>query len=167
MITNVRDEEGDDVHFGWVLVGEPGTFDAPNDDFSVMGQPAADISIQLTQNWSDIIRPILTQQKVAEAAFLKMTTSSPEGIPEWNCEPRVTLLGDAVHAMTPAGGVGANSALRDAELLGRLIGERGGWKEDVTMEYEKEMRIYANLNVKDSWEAASQRFNIPKLTNTI
>jgi 2-polyprenyl-6-methoxyphenol hydroxylase-like FAD-dependent oxidoreductase len=37
--------------------------------------------------------------------------------------------------------VGANTALRDAELLGRLIGETRGWKEDITGEYEKEMRV--------------------------
>ncbi|KAK9422341.1 putative FAD-binding domain-containing protein [Seiridium unicorne] len=167
MITNVRDEEGDDLHFGWVLVGEPGTFDAPNDDFSVTGQAAVDISVHLTKEWSDVVRPILEEQQVAEAAFLKMSTSSPDGVPEWKNEPRVTLLGDAVHAMTPAGGVGANTALRDAELLGRLIAEGKGWREGLTRDYEEEMRIYASQNVKDSWEAASKQFSIKELNQTI
>jgi 2-polyprenyl-6-methoxyphenol hydroxylase-like FAD-dependent oxidoreductase len=34
----------------------------------------------------------------------------------------ITLLGDAIHGMTPARGIGANIALRDADLLrGKLI----------------------------------------------
>lgn len=167
MITNVRDEPGPDVHFGWVLVGGPGSFSAPKDDFSISGQPAVDISVSLTSSWSDKLRPILTEQSIPDAAFLKMSTSSPEGVPEWTNQPRVTLLGDAVHAMTPAGGVGANTALRDAELLGRLIGKNGGWGEDVTGEYEKEMRVYASENVKDSFATASKRFAITELSKTI
>lgn len=100
MITNVRDEP-DSTHFGFVLVGGPGTFSAPNDDFSVTGQVAVDIAVDITKDWADGVRPILRDQKVQDAAFLKMSTSDPEGVPEWKTEARVTLMGDAVHAMTP------------------------------------------------------------------
>jgi 2-polyprenyl-6-methoxyphenol hydroxylase-like FAD-dependent oxidoreductase len=100
MITNVRDEP-DSTHFGFVLVGGPGTFEAPNNDFSVTGQAAVDIAVDVTKDWADGVKGILTNQKVEDAAFLKMSTSDPEGVPEWNNEPRVTIMGDAVHAMTP------------------------------------------------------------------
>lgn len=66
-----------------------------------------------------------------------------------------------------AGGVGANTALRDAELLGRLIAERGGWHEDITGEYEKEMRVYASENVKNSFSFASKQFGIGELSTVI
>jgi 2-polyprenyl-6-methoxyphenol hydroxylase-like FAD-dependent oxidoreductase len=166
LITNtVRREKT--PSFGWVLVGSPGSFSAPNDDFSVTGKPAADLSRQLTARWHDRLRPIFEEQIDDEAVFLKMSTSSPDGVPEWDNEPRVTLIGDAVHAMTPAGGVGANTALRDAALLGRLIADAGGWKERLTAEYEREMRAYASPNVKMSFERASRMFTITELTKTI
>jgi hypothetical protein len=63
--------------------------------------------------------------------------------------------------------VGANTALRDAELLGRLISENQGWKETITGEYEKEMRVFASQNVKDSFGFASKQFGIGELNTVI
>jgi 2-polyprenyl-6-methoxyphenol hydroxylase-like FAD-dependent oxidoreductase len=153
--------------FGWALVGSPGSFTAPNDDFSITGKPAADLSRQLTARWHERLRPIFERQIDDEAVFLKMSTSSPDGVPEWSNEPRVTVMGDAVHAMTPAGGVGANTALKDAALLGRLLADAGGWRDGLTAEYEREMRAYASPNVKMSFERASRMFAITELTKTI
>jgi 2-polyprenyl-6-methoxyphenol hydroxylase-like FAD-dependent oxidoreductase len=101
-----------------------------------------------------------------EAAFWKITCSSPEGVPEWPNDPRVTLIGDAVHAMTPAGGNGANTATRDSALLGRLLAEAGGYKEGVTEAYEKEMRVYASQAVKQSYAQASGQFGTKIDENT-
>jgi 2-polyprenyl-6-methoxyphenol hydroxylase-like FAD-dependent oxidoreductase len=53
--------------------------------------------------------------------------------------------------MTPAGGNGANTAVRDSALLGRLLDEAGGFKEGITDAYEKEMRVYASEAVKASY----------------
>ncbi len=166
VITNTMRKE-ETPSFGWVLVGSPGSFSAPNDDFSVTGKAAADLSRQLTARWHDRLRPIFEEQIDDEAVFLKMSTSSPDGVTEWDNEPRVTLIGDAVHAMTPAGGVGANTALKDAAFLGRLLAGAGGWKEGLTAEYEQEMRAYASANVKMSFERASRLFTIRELTKAI
>ena len=163
LITNTvrRDQV---ASFGWVLVGSPGTFSAPNDDFSVTGKPAADLSRALTAGWHARLRPIFEEQIDDEAVFLKMSTSSPDGVPEWESEPRVTLIGDAVHAMTPAGGVGANTALQDAALLGRSLADAGGWSAGLTAAYEREMRTYASANVKMSFERASRLFSLTALS---
>ena len=45
---------------------------------------------------------------------------SAERIAPWNTE-RVTLLGDALHNMTPYRGMGANMALLDADSLRRAL----------------------------------------------
>ena len=90
----------------------------------------------------------------SEAAFWKITCSTPTGVPEWQNNPRVTVIGDAVHSMTPAGGLGANTAVRDSALLGRLLAEAGGCEEGVTAAYEREMRIYGSEAVRTSYGIA-------------
>ena len=104
-ITNVRPVESEQgVEFGWVFVGGPGTFTAPDNNFSIVGKVAADLSRELTAKWHAKFQPIFQNQNDAEAAFLKMSTARPEGVPEWDNDPRVTIMGDACHCMTPAGG---------------------------------------------------------------
>ena len=109
LITNVRadDMNNPDMNFGWTLGGSPGVVKAPNDNFAILGKPAADIAKSLTAHWHARVKPLFDNMVEDEAAFWKITCSSPEGVPEWPNEPRITVLGDAVHAMTPAGGNGA------------------------------------------------------------
>jgi 2-polyprenyl-6-methoxyphenol hydroxylase-like FAD-dependent oxidoreductase len=45
-------------------------------------------------------------------------------LPPWE-KTTVTLIGDAIHTMTPGRGVGANTALRDARLLSRKLTAAG------------------------------------------
>jgi 2-polyprenyl-6-methoxyphenol hydroxylase-like FAD-dependent oxidoreductase len=96
----------------------------------------------------------------SEAAFWKITCSTPSGVPEWQNDPRVTVIGDAAHSMTPAGGIGANTAVRDSALLGRLITEAGGYKNGVTAAYEREMRVYGSEAVKTSYRIAHGNMGI-------
>jgi 2-polyprenyl-6-methoxyphenol hydroxylase-like FAD-dependent oxidoreductase len=164
LVTNIRpgsENSGDEL--GWVFVGGPGSFEPPGGNSSVVGQQAADLSRELTRKWHAKLQPIFTEQNDSQAAFLKMSTAWPGGIEEWKNEPRVTVMGDAVHCMTPAGGVGANTALKDAAYVGRLLAEAGGWEEGLTKKYEDDMRVYASENVKMSFEAAAKQFGIGSL----
>jgi len=59
----------------------------------------------------------------------------------WPTGP-VTLLGDAIHNMTPMAGVGANTALRDADLLRRNLIEAGPDVTAAVADYERRMLEY-------------------------
>lgn len=162
IITNVRpnDMDNPDIEFGWTMVGPPGRIRAPNDDYTIVGSTAADLAKKLTEDWHEKFRPLFEQMNTKEAAFWKITCSTPSGVPEWPNDPRVTVIGDAAHSMTPAGGIGANTAVRDSALLGRLLKEANGWKEGVTAEYERRMRVYGSAAVAQSYGSATQAFRI-------
>jgi 2-polyprenyl-6-methoxyphenol hydroxylase-like FAD-dependent oxidoreductase len=90
-------------------------------------------------------------------------SSHPDTISQWRIRSsrpierwestNVTLLGDAIHAMTPMRGIGANVALRDAQLLARKLAESG---IDGISAYEAEMYDYGFAAVRDSLRAAKQ-----------
>lgn len=162
VMTNVRSKDMDDSNmvFGWTMGAQPGVIEPPAGDYALIGKPAADIAKSLTAGWHEKLRPLFEEMIVEDAAFWKITCSSPSGVAEWPNDPRVTVIGDAVHGMTPAGGNGANTAVRDSALLGRLIAEAGGYREGLTEEYEKIMRVYASEMVAASYAIATEQFGI-------
>jgi salicylate hydroxylase len=92
-------------------------------------------------------------QKAVAAAevpdtFLIHIRCSP-GVPEWP-GGRVTFLGDAVHTMTPAGGEGANTAMRDAAALAAKLGLVQDGRlglEPAIEDYEAELRAVGNAAI--------------------
>lgn len=168
IITNVRSGDKDDpnIQFGWTMGAQPGVINAPNEDYSLIGTPAAEIAKALTANWHPRLKPLFEYMNVSETAFWKITCSTPTGVPEWDNESRVTVIGDAAHSMTPAGGIGANTAVRDSALLGRLLAEAGGYGDGVTAAYEREMRVYASEAVRSSYGFAKAQFGVSIDENT-
>ncbi|KAI1171618.1 hypothetical protein F4777DRAFT_45972 [Nemania sp. FL0916] len=168
IITNVRAGDMDDpnVQFGWTMGAQPGVIQAPNDDYTITGAAAANIAKAITKDWHPRLKPLIDQMNESEAAFWKITCSNPTGVPEWENDPRVTVIGDAAHSMTPAGGIGANTAVRDSALLGKLLAEAGGFSDGVTAAYEKEMRVYASQAVRTSYGLATSQFGVTIDENT-
>ena len=105
---------------------------------------------RLVDGWHPELREFVARAEV-DACFAVPIRSSV-AVPPWPTG-RVTLLGDAIHAMTPAGGKGANTALRDAALLSEQLTEadRGTARLEATLgEYETRMREYGFRAVAES-----------------
>jgi 2-polyprenyl-6-methoxyphenol hydroxylase-like FAD-dependent oxidoreductase len=68
----------------------------------------------LINDWHPAFRELVTMTDASTVITFPVKTSVP--IPPWKTG-KVTLLGDALHNMTPFRGIGANTALRDAVRL--------------------------------------------------
>jgi len=82
---------------------------------------------------------------------------------------RVTLLGDAIHAMTPYRGIGANMALEDAVRLKRAIVAGARRERDLfaaVAAYESEMRDYGFRAAGNSLRAMRQSVDAGALSLT-
>lgn len=104
----------------------------------------------LIHDWHPSLRTLVRDSDPSTTFSLSIRTSDPLG--PWD-PSRITLLGDAAHTMTPGRGTGANTALRDAQLLhAKLIAAWNGTTELLPAigEYEEEMRRYSAVAVQDS-----------------
>jgi 2-polyprenyl-6-methoxyphenol hydroxylase-like FAD-dependent oxidoreductase len=115
----------------------------PEDVTSMHGAELQRLVLDLTGDWHPSFRRIFALGDPDSSFPLRIRTSEP--IPPWPTTS-VTLLGDAIHTMTPGRGVGANTALRDARLLTRkLVEARDGQRplQEAVHDYEATMTGYA------------------------
>jgi len=114
------------------------------------GSDLVRVALDATTDWHPNLRRLF-QLSDPDAAFaLRIATSTP--VPAWT-PTTITLLGDAIHTMTPGQGVGANTALWDATVLCReLVAAAAGRKDVVTAigDYEAKMLPYGIARVADS-----------------
>ncbi|MGW3199291.1 FAD-dependent oxidoreductase [Streptomyces sp. NPDC001118] len=85
---------------------------------AMTGAELREVALRLIEGWHPRVRRIIEHWRPETVFPLTLRTSVP--VPAWRPTP-VTLLGDAVHAMSPAGGIGANTALYDASLLATAL----------------------------------------------
>lgn len=100
------------------------------------------MALRHIEGWAPELREFV--RRADADACLRVPVRSSPPVPPWPTG-RVTLLGDAIHTMTPAGGVGANTALRDAAELTAQLGavNRGATAlRTAVAEYEARMREY-------------------------
>jgi 2-polyprenyl-6-methoxyphenol hydroxylase-like FAD-dependent oxidoreductase len=106
--------------------------------------------------WHPTLRKLVEMVDAQNISVNRLHTS--QRIAPWETT-RVTLLGDAIHSMTPYRGIGANIALKDAALLcEKLIQVHRGNKSllEAIAEYEADMREYAFAAVEASRRSMEQ-----------
>jgi 2-polyprenyl-6-methoxyphenol hydroxylase-like FAD-dependent oxidoreductase len=114
------------------------------------------LSATLIRSWHPDLRGLHAMADIEETFAVRIRTSPV--IAAWS-PSRVTVLGDAIHAMSPAGGSGANLALRDAAQLCRaLTGAADG--DDIGTaigHYEHQMRDDGYAAVAASAKAETEQ----------
>jgi flavin-dependent dehydrogenase len=100
--------------------------------------------------WLDVPALFAAAERVYE---FPMVDRNP--LPKWTFG-RVTLLGDAAHAMRPNGSNGASQAILDAEALARCLGADDN-AERALMAYEDERLEPTSQLVLDNRETGPER----------
>lgn len=106
--------------------------------------------------WHPALRRVIIESDPGTVATVHIRSMDP--VPPWETT-NVTLIGDAIHNMTPMAGIGANTALRDADLLcQKLIAVDHGRSAllPAIHDYEAAMLGYGFAAVKQSLRNAMQ-----------
>ena len=105
------------------------------------------------RGWHPDLQALVAQADPDNSTLLAIRVVEPRD--RWTPGP-VTLLGDAIHATSPTGGNGANTALRDADLLRRCLipaAQASGDLRGAVEDYERQMFTYGAEAVQLSLRA--------------
>ncbi|HZN19478.1 MAG TPA: FAD-dependent monooxygenase [Micromonosporaceae bacterium] len=130
--------------------------------FALSGQQLWDLVRARTAAWHPELRAVLAQADTSASFAVAMRATDP--VEPWDTPPSVVPLGDAVHTMPPSGGVGANTALRDACGLTRALAavDRGEQELPTAVaDYQAAMVKYATESVNMSLRIA--QWSIPNV----
>ncbi|ASK29980.1 hypothetical protein CEY12_07605 [Chryseobacterium sp. T16E-39] len=140
-------------YFYWAFIGKPGAFGLHQQDFYTLSSEETFACIQrVTQDWHPQLKSLFNYCDQKSLSVTPIRSSLPKE--KWK-SGNITALGDAVHTMSPAGGVGANTAFMDAALLtenicGALL--KDGSLADAISDYEEKMIAYSNEAIMMSLE---------------
>jgi 2-polyprenyl-6-methoxyphenol hydroxylase-like FAD-dependent oxidoreductase len=131
----------------WSVIADHRVLPDPDDEAD--GHRLREASLDLTRGWSPDLRRVIADSDPASLGVMRFRHSTL--VEPW-AATTVTVLGDAVHNMPPVGGLGANSALRDAaELADRLLAARDGAPlVPAIAAYEQRMRGWGYGAVRES-----------------
>lgn len=143
------------------LGGKPEYFGLDGKAEGISGKALKAVMRAAARSWHPALQALVELLDEEQIFLNRLRTSRPQ--PAWT-PSRVTLLGDAIHSMTPYRGIGGNIALKDARVLCDALTRAARGEQpllEAIGEYEAEMRRYGFAAVGDSLRAMEQ-FTGPK-----
>jgi 2-polyprenyl-6-methoxyphenol hydroxylase-like FAD-dependent oxidoreductase len=151
----------------WAYAASESGYPAGADLSSLDGRQLRDLVGELITDWHPDLRRLVADSPAESVTLIPILTSVP--VAPWPTT-NITLLGDAIHSMTPFRGIGANTALRDAQLLARnlIAAHRGEIAVlDAISDYERQMMDYGFAAVKGSLRSARQFISDNRIGRTM
>jgi len=115
--------------------------------FGLSGAGLRELVLDRTSGWHPALRGIFSYADPDATYAVPLRVAVPVEL--WEPGP-VVALGDAIHAMPPSGGVGANAAVRDASALSLALAavERGEREPaEAVDDYQRGMAEYAGESI--------------------
>ncbi|MGP0095238.1 MAG: FAD-dependent oxidoreductase [Xanthobacteraceae bacterium] len=140
----------------WALSARREKFGLDPDTATLDGERLRGLALGAMARWDDRFIDLVRLSEGGTISLLPIRTSVPTG--PWPTK-RVTLIGDAIHSMTPFRGIGANVALKDAvRLRDALVAAHRGQRPLLAAihDYEAAMIAYGFSAVRESLRAMEQ-----------
>ncbi|HEY2672538.1 MAG TPA: NAD(P)/FAD-dependent oxidoreductase [Rugosimonospora sp.] len=138
----------------WAISARRDRFPLPDERMGALDAASLhEVATAMVRSWHPDLRALVGRADVDGTFFIRVRSSVP--VPAWK-PSRVTVLGDAIHAMSPARGSGANTALQDAGLLCEALAGAAGDPTAIVEAiggYEERLRDYGFAAVRASREA--------------
>jgi 2-polyprenyl-6-methoxyphenol hydroxylase-like FAD-dependent oxidoreductase len=146
----------------WALIGRRDSFkvslDYKRHSLVLEREALRDCIDKVTTGWPAPLKMIFDCSDPETVAMVPVRTS---GHREPWIASMVTALGDAVHTMSPAAGLGANSALYDAGILAEQLGDVITNDKSLPQaigDYEQKMCEHSFASIRASQEGGSKLF---------
>ncbi|WP_327118035.1 FAD-dependent monooxygenase [Nocardia sp. NBC_01730] len=140
----------------WAFAAKRADYATDRELESLSARELHELVDRMIAGWSPQLRRLVGESATDTVTLIPIRTSVP--VEPWETTA-VTLLGDAVHSMTPFRGIGANVALRDARLLcaNLVAADRGELPVLQAIHgYEAQMIDYGFAAVRASLTTANQ-----------
>ena len=148
------DDQSSYLMWGLSARGERSGF--PSEPGPMEDDALRELALKACSGWHPDFSTMIWMTDPSSIGVITIRTSVP--VEPWP-SGRITLIGDAIHSMTPYRGIGGNVALRDASLLGRNLAAAHRGEMPLLQaihEYESAMLDYGFRAVRRSLQAAEQ-----------
>ena len=150
----------DYVHWGLLLPKDSCGLSEDELNEALRSNPLG-LALEITSQWHPSIRSLLELQDQSLTSGMRVYLASPE-IVAWKPSTHITMLGDAIHLMSPSGGVGAVAAPSGAVTLAQIIADgQGVLCVESVGKSEQIMKQFAGACPRRNFIAGEKMLNTP------